>query len=84
MATVLRVGRFRIVIYSNDHEPAHVHVWAAEGEVRIQLGAKRASASIVSRHGASAAEANAALRIVVEHWEELRKAWDRIHGRKTS
>jgi hypothetical protein len=76
----MRVGRFRVVIYTNDHPPAHVHVWAADGEVRIQLGNRPAAARIVLRNGMNVPEAHAALRVVVEHWDELGKAWEEIHG----
>jgi hypothetical protein len=32
MPTVLRLGGLRVVIYPNDHRPAHVHVIGAQGE----------------------------------------------------
>lgn len=37
MPTVLRSSGFRIVIYSNDHRPAHVHAISAEGEAVFVL-----------------------------------------------
>lgn len=36
MVTVLRAEGFRIVIFTNDHEPAHVHVFG-DGEAKIDL-----------------------------------------------
>ena len=36
MVTVLRAQGFRIVIFVNDHEPAHVHVFG-DGEAKINL-----------------------------------------------
>ena len=38
MPTVLRVGGLRFVIWPNDHDPAHVHVFSAEAEAKIELG----------------------------------------------
>src|SRR3546814_257352 len=32
MPTVLRIDGLRVVIYPNDHRPAHVHVKGADGE----------------------------------------------------
>jgi hypothetical protein len=32
MPTILRLGGLRVVIYPNDHRPAHVHVVGAGGE----------------------------------------------------
>ena len=36
MATVLRVHGLRVVIFVNDHLPAHVHVFG-DGEAKIDL-----------------------------------------------
>jgi hypothetical protein len=35
--TVLRQEGYDIVIRSNDHEPAHVHVFEGDGEAKINL-----------------------------------------------
>jgi len=37
MPTVLRRDGFDFVIYFDDHNPPHVHVFKAEGEVKIEL-----------------------------------------------
>jgi Domain of unknown function (DUF4160) len=37
MVTVLRADGFRVVIYPNDHSPAHVHVIQAENEAVFKL-----------------------------------------------
>lgn len=37
MPTVLRREGYDIVIRSNDHEPAHVHVLEGDGEAKIAL-----------------------------------------------
>jgi hypothetical protein len=36
LITVIRSGGFRIVIFVDDHEPAHVHVYG-DGEAKINL-----------------------------------------------
>lgn len=38
MPTIIRQDGFKVVIYSNDHIPAHVHVLKGSGEIRINLG----------------------------------------------
>ncbi len=30
-------GRFRVIIYSRDHPPPHVHVRTSDGELRVYL-----------------------------------------------
>lgn len=37
MPTVLRLGALRVVIYPNDHRPAHVHVLGGGGPVVFVL-----------------------------------------------
>ena len=37
MPTVLRLDGLRVVIYPNDHRPAHVHVTGAGGEAVFVL-----------------------------------------------
>ena len=37
MPTVLRIGGLRVVIWPNDHRPAHVHVKGADGEAVFNL-----------------------------------------------
>lgn len=37
MPVVLRFGRFRFVIYSRDHVPAHVHVLAPDAEAKFDI-----------------------------------------------
>jgi Domain of unknown function (DUF4160) len=45
MPTIIREDGFRVVIYPNDHIPAHVHVLKGGGEVRIDLGSIEGSIS---------------------------------------
>ena len=37
MPTILRLNGLRVVIYSNDHLPAHVHVAGATAEAVFEL-----------------------------------------------
>ena len=38
MPTIYRQNGFEVMIYTNDHRPAHVHIFKADGEVLIYLG----------------------------------------------
>ena len=37
MPKIFERDGFRVFIYPNDHSPAHVHIWKAEGQVIIEL-----------------------------------------------
>lgn len=46
MVTVLRLSGMRFVIFTNDHEPAHVHVFG-EGTAKIKLRGADGRAELV-------------------------------------
>jgi hypothetical protein len=78
MVTVHRFESLRFVIYSNDHDPAHVHVLRAGCEAKVQLVGP--TPSILWQHGFSPAE----LRRIFEETQKERfrllKRWKEIHG----
>ncbi len=76
MPTVLRLGGLRVVIYLNDHAPAHVHVLGPGWVVVVELIEGKLREIInCSEH-----EARGVLRSVMEHRDELLDAWRRLHG----
>ena len=79
MVTVLRSGGLRIVIYVDDHEPAHVHV-LGDGEAKIDLGAGSDEPSLVWSIGFSNADVRRAYRLVRSHREMLIARWRELHG----
>jgi hypothetical protein len=79
MVTVLRVDGLRIVIFLNDHEPAHVHVFG-DGEAKIDLAAADGTPKLVWAEGMNRSEARRAMRIVIETQKELLAKWSEIHG----
>jgi Domain of unknown function (DUF4160) len=81
MPTIVRKDGFNVVIYSNDHNPAHVHVKKNSGEVRIQLGNEDLPPSLISIEGdISAKDVVKALNLVNEHQVMLLTKWSEIHG----
>jgi hypothetical protein len=74
--TVLRIGGVRVVVYFNDHPPAHVHVLGRGWVVVVNLFGP--SVREVINYGER--EAREALQLVVEHRIKLLEAWRQIHG----
>ncbi|PZR35814.1 DUF4160 domain-containing protein [Caulobacter segnis] len=79
MVTVLRVEGLRIVIFSNDHEPAHVHVFG-DGEAKINLLGDEGNAELVWTVGFSRADVRRAVAVVDDHREMLLTRWSEMHG----
>jgi ribosomal 50S subunit-recycling heat shock protein len=81
MPTVLSEDGFRLIIYFNDHLPAHIHAIKGGGEVRIELGNDENPPSILDISGdISNKEVAKALYIVKENQLELLAKWREIHG----
>ena len=68
------------MIYTQDHEPAHVHVWKAGNEAIVHVGVDPCSPELRVVHGMPRRDVKIALRIVNEQLAVLREAWERIHG----
>ncbi|MEX6507347.1 DUF4160 domain-containing protein [Jiella sp. M17.18] len=75
MVTVLREGGFRFVIYTDDHEPAHVHVFG-DGEARIDL----LRLVPLSVRGMKHRDVGEALEIVARNRISFIARWEQIHG----
>ena len=80
MVTVLRAHGLRVVIYANDHRPAHVHVFG-DGEAKIDLLGPDGGPSLVWADGMTRGEVRRAVRLVAEQRAFLLARWEDIHGR---
>ena len=80
MVTVVRRDGFRVVIFTDDHEPAHVHVYG-DGHATINLAGADGLAELVVVEGMTRSEARRALRVVRDHQGDLLAQWRRMHGR---
>lgn len=72
MPTVLRIGRYRFVFFSNEgYEPPHIHVKADRNEAKFWLE----PVALAANYGFRAHELNEIERLVHEHGQELVEAW---------
>jgi hypothetical protein len=81
MVVVHRAHGFRFVIYTADHEPAHVHVTGA-GQAKINLLGAAGSPEVVFSAGIRRADMRRLLAEVNLRRNELLREWERIHGRR--
>ena len=80
MPTVWRQEGFEVRIYTDDHEPMHVHVIKAGEEVVINLGDENVAPYIRENRRMKPANLRKALRIVAENQIYLIEKWREIHG----
>lgn len=72
------------MIFTDDHQPAHVHAIGPDGEAKIELGSPTRAPTIVRLRGRmSNAEARHALAEVSRRQYAMRAAWRRIHETET-
>jgi hypothetical protein len=80
MVTVLRADGLRVVIYINDHLPAHVHVFG-DGEAKINLIGTQGSPELVWADNMTRGEVRRSMRVVAGQLASLLQRWEDIHGR---
>ncbi len=79
MVTIHRAQGLRIVIFTDDHEPAHVHVFG-DGHAKINLSGRNRAPELVWAVDMKRNEARRAMAIVAEHRQEFLARWREIHG----
>ena len=80
MPTALRSDWLRVVIYPNDHRPAHVHVLGAGCEAVFDLNCPDGPVGLRENYGFSRREIKRILEVLTDHLAELCRAWEQIHG----
>jgi uncharacterized protein DUF4160 len=80
MPTVLRFEGLRVVIYPNDHRPAHVHVIARGCEAVFNLHCPKGPAELRENYGFSRRELKSIERVLTDHRVTLCSKWETIHG----
>jgi len=78
--TVLRIGNLRVVIYPNDHRPAHVHVIGPEHEALFYLNCPAGPVALRENYGFTSREIVRIEAALNQHVVELCAAWKEIHG----
>ena len=80
MPTVLLLGRVRVMIYTNDHRPAHVHVWEGRKQAVFNLNCPGGPVALRENYGFSLRRVNRLARSLQPHVTTLCAAWRTFHG----
>lgn len=76
--TVLRVRGYRFYFFSREEARPHVHVQHASGEAKIWLNPR---IEVAQNYGLTPNRLAAAVRLVEEHRDDIRRAWRAHFGR---
>lgn len=79
MVTIFRGSGLQVVIFMDDHEPAHVHVFGG-GQAKINLLGPDGEPELIWVDGMKRNDVRRALQIVIEHKALFLRKWTEIHG----
>ncbi|MGO9865852.1 MAG: DUF4160 domain-containing protein [Terriglobales bacterium] len=80
MPTVLRFEGLRVVVYPNDHRPAHAHVVGRGCEAVFNLNCRAGLVELRENYGFSRPELTRIQSALTERSGELCQAWEEVHG----
>jgi hypothetical protein len=80
MVVIHRAHGFRFVIYTQDHEPAHVHV-TGPGQAKINLAGPGGDPELVSVVGIKQSDMRRLMAEVTSRRDEFLQEWEPIHGK---
>ena len=80
MPTILTIFGLRVVVYSNDHRPAHVHVMGGGCEAVFKLHCPRGPVELRENFGFSRKELTKLSDELSANVQILCQAWGGIHG----
>ena len=80
MPTVLRFAGLRVVVYLNDHRPAHVHVIGQGCEAVFDLNCPSGPAELRENYAFSRRDIATIEAAPMESLIQLCLAWEQIHG----
>lgn len=81
MAEVFRQDGFVVVIWPDDHEPPHVHVFKAGHEMKVAIGEPGKSLPfILDNKTMTRRERKEALKLIIQYQVACLAKWERFHG----
>ncbi len=86
VAEIFRIDGFKVVLFSDDHSPPHVHVRKGDFEVKVNISGDRAELMIgeeKSKRAANKKLRKQALKIVNDNLETLMAEWRKIDAERS-
>ena len=80
MPTILRLEGLRVVIYPNDHRPAHVHVIGPTGEAVFLLNCPSGPPELRDNFGLTRLDVSRIADQLMKVLPKLCNEWSRLHG----
>ena len=79
MVVIHRAYGYRFVIYTSDHDPAHIHI-TGPGQAKINLIGQDGKPELVLVAGIKRSDMRRLMSEVAARRDEFLQEWERIHG----
>jgi hypothetical protein len=80
MPTILRFAGLRVVIYVNDHRPAHVHVIGKGCEAVFRVNCRESQTGLRENYGFRRVELTRIENDLKHHLDIICREWEKMHG----
>lgn len=84
MPTLFRVGSYRVMVYLNDHSPAHVHAVGAGGHAKFALGATPDHVVLAEADGIPISSLRRIAAAIIDRHRECCEEWRKHHGNQST
>lgn len=84
MPTLFRVGAWRIVVYPNDHEPAHLHVVGPDGHARFAMGRGPDDVALLESDGVPTPVLRRIAARIIDRHAPCLESWRAVHGHQVA
>jgi hypothetical protein len=78
--TVFRIDGLRVVIYFNEHRPAHVHVTGGGNTAVLDLNCPNGPPRVRERYGFTSGELRRIETAIAQQVAALCRRWEEMHG----
>ena len=82
MPTIFSVGAYRIVVFANDHAPAHVNVLGPDGHAKFVLGLGAVDVALTEVDGIGKRDLRRIAAAIIDRFDECMATWEKMHGDK--
>jgi len=76
----MRLDGLRVVVYPNDHRPAHVHLIGRGCEAVFSLNCPAGPVELRENYGFPSRKVSHVLDVLTANLKDLCRAWEYIHG----
>ena len=80
MPKVFNLNGFYCIVYTDDHDPPHVHIKYSGTTTILNLGASSEDVTIRDAQNMKPKDIKKAMELLEENWDDAVAKWEEYHG----